>query len=112
VEKLRAEWIAGLVLYMRKLRMREVEQFTDSGNMPPSHPSVSYPIPLSFFYKCVPLPIHLPLPPYLPTPPYTGGYSLGRTKGFSSHWCPTRPSSATYAAGAMGPSMCTLWMVV
>jgi len=42
--------------------------------------------------------------------PYTGASSLGRTKGFSSHWCPTKPSSATYAAGATGCSMCTLWL--
>jgi hypothetical protein len=44
--------------------------------------------------------------------PYTWASSLHRTKGLSSHWCPTRPSSATYAAGAMGPSMCTLWLMV
>jgi len=34
--------------------------------------------------------------PFLPLPsltfPFTGGSSLGRTKGFSSHGCPTRPS--------------------
>jgi hypothetical protein len=41
--------------------------------------------------------------------PYTGASSLHRTKGLSSHWCLIRPSSATYAAGAMGCSMCTLW---
>jgi hypothetical protein len=44
--------------------------------------------------------------------PYTGALNLHGTKGFSSHWCQTMPSSATYAAGAMGPSMCTLWLVV
>lgn len=43
----------------------------------------------------------------LPTPasyafPYTGALSLHRTKGLSSHWCPT------YVAGAVGRSMCTL----
>jgi hypothetical protein len=37
--------------------------------------------------------------------PYTGALSLHRTKGLFSHWCPTRPSSATYVAGAMSPSM-------
>jgi len=58
-----------------------------------------------------PLPSHSPfLPPT--TFPYTGRSSLGRTKGFSSHWCPTRPSSLTYAAGAMGQSMYSLWVVV
>jgi len=44
------------------------------------------------------------------TIPYTGRLSLRRTKDFY-HWCPTRPSSATYATGAMSLSMCTLWMV-
>jgi hypothetical protein len=29
--------------------------------------------------------------------PYTGVYDLPKTKGLSSHWWPTRPSSATYA---------------
>jgi hypothetical protein len=33
---------------------------------------------------------------------YTGTLSLHRTKVLSSHWCLTRPSSATYASGAMG----------
>jgi hypothetical protein len=33
---------------------------------------------------------------------YTGVSSLQRTKGLSSHWWPTRPSSATYAAGSHG----------
>ena len=36
---------------------------------------------------------------------YTGAFSLHRTKGLSSHRC---PSSATYVARAMGPSMWTL----
>ena len=43
--------------------------------------------------------------------PYTGTSSLHRTKGLSSHWWPTRPFSATYSAGAMSPTMCTLWFV-
>ena len=29
--------------------------------------------------------------------PCTGAYNLCKTKGLTSHWCPTRPSSATYA---------------
>ena len=32
--------------------------------------------------------------------PYTRESSLHRTKGLSSHWCLTRPSSASYAAEA------------
>ena len=39
--------------------------------------------------------------------PNTGTSSLHRTKGLSSHWYQTRPSSAKYVARAMGPSMCT-----
>jgi len=57
---------------------------------------------------------HPPNPSHLPalTFPSTRRLSFSRTKGFSSHWCPTRSSSATYAAGAMGLSMCILQMVV
>jgi hypothetical protein len=44
--------------------------------------------------------------------PYVGASSLHRTKGLSFHWCLTRPSSATYPPGVMGPSMCTLWLVI
>jgi len=60
--------------------------------------------------------VYIPQPP-TPSPlhtlmfPDTWGSSLGRIKGFS-HWCPTRPTSTTYAARAMGLSMCTLWVVV
>jgi hypothetical protein len=38
--------------------------------------------------------------------------NLLRTKGISSYWCPTWPSSATYVAGAMGPTIWTLWLMV
>jgi hypothetical protein len=44
--------------------------------------------------------------------PYTGALSLPRTKSLSSHWSPTRLSSATYAARAMGPTICFLWLVI
>jgi len=57
-----------------------------------------------------------PSPPYSCLPilafSYTGASSLHRTKGLSFHWCPTRPSSAAYVDRAMGPSMCTLWLMV
>ena len=42
---------------------------------------------------------------------YTEEVSLHRNKDFS-YGCQTMPSSATYAAGAMAPSMYTLWLVV
>jgi hypothetical protein len=59
-------------------------------------------------------PTHPPTPACLPALafPYTGPLRLHRTKGLFSYWYLTRPSSATYAARAMGPSMCTLWLVV
>jgi hypothetical protein len=44
--------------------------------------------------------------------PYSGASRLTKTKCLSSHWCKTRPSSDTYAAGAMGWSICTFWLVV
>jgi hypothetical protein len=44
--------------------------------------------------------------PHLPalTFPYTGASKPLRPKGCSSNWCSTRPPSATYEAGAMGPN--------
>jgi len=74
---------------------------------PVSHPKTPIPSPYSFFYEVV-VPPQAPLFP----PPRPDIPSFGKTKGFSSHWCPTRPSSATYAAGAMNLSIYTLWVVV
>ena len=72
-----------------------------------------------------PIPSSLPLPLWWELPdspinscihalafPYTRASNHFRPKGCFSHWYPTRPSSATNAAGAMGLSMCTLWLVV
>jgi hypothetical protein len=55
-------------------------------------------------------PAHQPTHSCFPvlTFPYTKASSHHRIKGLSSHWCPIRPSFATYATGAMGPSMYTL----
>jgi hypothetical protein len=44
--------------------------------------------------------------------PYAGALSLHMTKGLPYHWCQIRQSSAIYAVGVMGTSMCTLWLVV
>jgi len=44
--------------------------------------------------------------------PYTGALSLHRTNVLPSYSCQTRPSSPTYASGAMGLCMCALWLVV
>jgi hypothetical protein len=79
--------------------------------------STKLPIPhlpslLHFVYMRV-----LPQPPTLshpntPAAPYAGTLSLHKTKAFSSHWCQTRPCSATYVSGAMEPSLYTPWLVV
>jgi hypothetical protein len=72
------------------------------------------PSPSSCFYEGAPPPTHLPTHSRLPALPFssTGASSLHRTKGLFSHWCLTRPFSDTYVAGAMGPFMCTLWLVL
>jgi hypothetical protein len=64
-------------------------------------------LPLSTYVRVLP---HPPTHSRLPTMafPYTVASSLHRTKDLSSHWCLTRPSSANYEAGPMGPSKCTL----
>jgi hypothetical protein len=62
---------------------------------PLSHP------PFSCFYEGVHLPTHPLSFPSLAFP-YTRASSLHRTKGLSSHSCLIRPSSSTYATGAMG----------
>jgi hypothetical protein len=73
---------------------------------------------LYLHFKCYPLysfplrkPPILSLLPLLTNPPYshfpvialfyTGALSLYKAKSLFSHWCPTRPSSVTYAAGAI-----------
>jgi hypothetical protein len=61
------------------------------------------PFPFSCFYKGFPTDSCLPTLKF----PYTGTLKLHRTKGLSSHWCLARWSSATYVAGAIGPSQ--LW---
>ena len=63
-------------------------------------------LPISFLLPTTHQPTHF----YFPVLafPYTGASNLLRTKALFSLWCPTRPSSATYVAGAMGPSMCTV----
>ena len=43
---------------------------------------------------------------------YAGAWCLHRHKGFSSFWCQARLSSTTYAAWVMGPSTCTLWLMI
>jgi hypothetical protein len=68
------------------------------------------PPPSLCFSEAAPLPTHSCLTAW--ACPYTGALSLHKTKGLPSHWCLTRPSSATYVAGAMDSSMCTLWLVI
>ena len=58
------------------------------------------------------LPKHFHLPPSISLQWDIYWVFIGLRKDLSSHWCLTSPSSATYAAGAMGPYMFTLWLVV
>jgi hypothetical protein len=59
-------------------------------------------------------PTHLPTHSHVTTLtfPYTGTSSLHRNNCNPSHWCHMRQASATEAAGAMGHSICTLWLLV
>ena len=70
------------------------------------------PIPSSLpcLYEVAPSPTHSH-PPTLAFF-YTGALNTLRPEGLSSHWCPTRPSSALYVAGALSHSMRILWLVV
>jgi hypothetical protein len=76
-----------------------------------------YPLSMSPLWK-PPIPSPIPLPIWgcssLPALvfPYTGASNTHRTKGHSSHGCPISPSTDTHAARAMGPSKCSLWLVV
>ena len=66
--------------------------------------SLSYP----FIHASMNLLPHLPTHSHLPALafPYIGSSNTLRLKGFSSHRCPIRSSSATFAASAMGPFVC------
>jgi hypothetical protein len=83
-------WIFSLFTFQM------ISPFLGSPHTPNPIPSPS-PASMRVFY-------HPPTHSCLPALkfPYTGALVLHRTKGPSSHWCPTRPSSATYAAGANG----------
>ena len=68
-------------------------------------------VPRTAFMKVFPHPCnHFYLPALKFS--YTGVLSLHRTNGLFSLLCLTRLSSATYAAIAMGASLCTPWLVV
>jgi hypothetical protein len=85
-------------------------QFFSSFHVSPLGTPIPYPFPC-LSVGAFPL-THPLLSSYL-TLPYTGLSNTLRPKGLSSHWWPpTRPSFATYAARAMGPFMCILWLVV
>jgi hypothetical protein len=68
---------------------------------PPSPASMKV-LPHPSIYSCLPA----------LTFPYTAALNPLRPKGHSSQCCPTRPSSATYLAKYMGPSMCIILLVV
>jgi hypothetical protein len=75
----------------------------------PSRNSLSPPLPSASVRVLLYLPTHSHLPAL--AFPYTRASKLHNIKGLSSHRCSIRPSSAMYEARAMGPSMCTLWLV-
>jgi len=72
----------------------------------PLHKPLSNPQPPSSKRLFPPSAHHFPSPNHFPAPspaltfPYSGESSIGRIKGFSSLWCLTRSSSATYAGRA------------
>ena len=66
-------------------------------SLPPGN-TLSHP-PSPCFCEGVPPPTHSHLPTF-DSPTLGHLLSFHRTKDLSSHWCMTRPSSATYAAGA------------
>jgi hypothetical protein len=82
-----------------------------------------FPFQVSPLETTYPIPCPLPLWRWSPPPhthfslsslafPYNGKSNILRPKGCSSHWHPTRPSSASFVTIAIGPYMCTLWLVV
>jgi hypothetical protein len=74
-----------------------------------SPPKTPYPIPHTpCFCEGALLPNH-PLQSHYPSTPLCWGIEPSQDQGPS---LPLRSYKATYAAGAMGPSMCTLWLVV
>ena len=80
-------------------------------HFPVSPPETPYPIPPQLLlWLCSPTCPNTPASHQVI--PLHWGMELLRSKGLSSHWCPTRTSSAIYASEAMGPSMWTLWLLV
>ena len=81
----------------------------------PSNISLFYWIYSLFTFKCCPLSWYTSQkthsPTFLSAFPHTAAFRLSRTERLSSLWYPTRPSSAAYVSGAMGYSICTLWLM-
>jgi hypothetical protein len=101
-----------IILFVWKISIFSLFTFQMFSPFQVSPLEASYPISLSPASMRV-LP-HSPTYSHLPTLsfPYIVASNTLRPKGHSSHWCLTRPSSATNATGAMAHSMCTLWLVV
>jgi hypothetical protein len=69
-----------------------------------SPPQTPHPIPPSLcLYESAP-PTTQPLLPHHSSIPLCWGIKPPQDKDLPSHWCQIRPSSATYAAGAISPS--------
>jgi hypothetical protein len=107
-----SQWLLLLLLLLLLLFFLYIFLFTFQMFSPfwVSPSETPYPTPFPCFYEGA----HPPTDSHLPTLAfsYTGAMNNLRPKGLFSHWCPTRPSFATYVASAMGRSMCILWLVV
>ena len=57
-------------------------------------------------------PLVHPIPNFLTCIPLSWGIEFHSTNILSSYWCLQWSCSATYVAGALGPSMCTHWLLV
>jgi hypothetical protein len=93
---------------MRKIPNKNIFKKCYTPSQFPLHNS---PIPSSLTPSSMRVPSHLPTDYCLrgPALSYPGSSSLHRTNGFPSQRCQIRNPSSTYSAGAMAPSMCTLW---
>jgi hypothetical protein len=92
-----------VILFIYNLNVITLPSFF-SENPPSYHltPASTWVLPLTHAHSCLTVLAF----------PYAGASNLNRNKSFPSLWCYIRPSSATYAAGAMGSSVCILWLVV
>jgi len=105
----RAKNILWGILFILDIFCIYISNVIPFSGFPFQNPPILSPLAL-LLWGCYP-PTHSLWRP-CPGIPMYWGIELSKTKALSSQWCLTRPSSATYAAGALGLSMCSLWLVV